>query len=274
VHISEELQKLSPGIGSFLHCITASKMRLESLVTCSVLTVSFLAPLCAAGPLILAFPAIGAVFGIVPSTCFFGGLYVANAALLAGWQIGTGIFIGSALAGGAAAGGVAAGEAANDKAAAESSASVASVASVSVASVESVSKVSVSSRLASWSSDFSDVQKSSVAAVASAEALAEGAKAAAWSSHDPKYDVYTFSKRDVPTSAPLPAATDPAQIVTTGTAPPPPGTPVAPLPPGYTPPGLPPGVPQYNFDMCMNDVISMATNQQGITMGQPEADSK
>lgn len=267
MHIREGLQKLSPGIGSFLDCITASKTRLQSLVACSVLTVSFLAPFCAAGPLVAAFPAPGAVFGLTMSTCYFGGLYVANAALWVGWQIGVGTFVGTAAAGGAAAAWVKAGEAANAKAAAESSASV--------ASVESVSKASVSSSLPSWSSAFSDVQKSSVAAVASAEALAEGAKAAAWSSHGPKYDVYTFSARDVPTSASVPATTPaPAQIVTTGKASPPPGTPVSTLPPGYTPPGLPPGVPQYNFDMCMNDIISMRMNQESIVMGQPEANSK
>jgi hypothetical protein len=43
----------------------------------------------------------------------------------------------------------------------------------------------------------------------------------------------------------------------TGTAPPPPGSPVKTLPNGQRVPEIPPGVPEYNFRMCQNDIIKM-----------------
>jgi hypothetical protein len=43
----------------------------------------------------------------------------------------------------------------------------------------------------------------------------------------------------------------------TGTAPPPPGSPVKTLPNGQKVPEIPPGVPEYNFRMCQNDIIKM-----------------
>lgn len=216
--------------------VVSTTMKPQSLKICSVVMTSLLTPYCAAGPFAAAImPFIAPMFGMVPSAIFYGEYIIVDGAQFASACAVGGTFVGDGVLGGVM----------GAEAVAASAAS-----SASVESVLSASRVSASSVLSASRASVSSALVSDEAAMRSSLAQLTESQASAMTAPLPSQDqVYTFSV-DGGSPAPTPSST------------------VA------KPSGVPPGVPDYNFRLCQEDLISMGKANETIVVNQPEAQSK